>query len=154
MQDVKVGVVLLLHETSEFALLRGAEIAERVDVLDAGFLEHAHALGKLQAERRPEILERLVRELLRDNLELVRETLVETVEHVSEEVIEHVEHLEEVFLDGHLHVEAGELAQVAMGVGILGAKHRANLEHALEIDSIAICLYSCGDCARHAGWPM
>ena len=38
-----------------------------------------------------------------------------------------------MFLDGHLHVEAGELAQVAMGVGILGAKHRANLEHALEI---------------------
>ena len=135
------------------ALLRGAEIAERVDVLDAGFLEHAHALGP-PGGASVEILELLVRELLRDNLELVRETLVETVEHVSEEVIEHVEHLEEVQLDGHLHVEAGELAQVAMGVGILRGNTGPISNTRSRSDSIAICLYSCGDCARHAGWPM
>ena len=115
-EHVKVGVVLLLDERAEDALVLGAEVPERVHAFDAVLLEHPDTFRKLESKRRPEVLQRLVRELLRDNFQFVREPLVEPVEHVQEQVIEHVQDLEVVLLDGHLHVQTREFAEVPVRV--------------------------------------
>ena len=115
-EHVKVGVVLFLDELPEDALVLGAEVPERVHALDASLSKHRDPLRKLESERRAKVLEGLVRELLGHDLELVLKPLVQAVEHVQEQVVQNVEHLEVVLLDGHLHVQSRELAQVAVGV--------------------------------------
>lgn len=42
-------------------------------------------------------------------------------------------HLEVMLVDGHLEVQARELAQVAVRVAVLGTEHRPDLEHSLEV---------------------
>ena len=45
--------------------------------------------------------------------------LVEAIEHVNEEVVHDVQDLVVVLVDGHLKVQAGELAQVPVREGLL-----------------------------------
>eukprot|EP00760_Papus_ankaliazontas_P011489 PhM_4_TR14805/c0_g1_i1/m.89292 len=52
------------------------------------------------------------------------------LEHTVEQRLGDVEDLVVVVVNDHLHVEADELRQVAVGVGVLGAEHRGDLEHA------------------------
>ena len=52
---------------------------------------------------------------------------------MRERCVRDAQHFVVVLVNAHLEVEAGELAQMAARVGILGAKNRTHLEHALEI---------------------
>jgi hypothetical protein len=38
-----------------------------------------------------------------------------------------------VVVEGHFEIETDEFGKMAMGVRVLSAEHRANLEHALEV---------------------
>lgn len=52
--------------------------------------------------------------------------------------------------EGHLGVEADELAELAGGVRALCPEHGADLEGNLKPPHTTIC----GDCARHAGCSL
>lgn len=57
----------------------------------------------------------------------------EPVKEVGEHLAHDVEDLVIVLVKGHLQVEAGELGQMAVGVGLLRAEHGSDLEHALKV---------------------
>ena len=52
---------------------------------------------------------------------------------MRERCVRDAQHFVVVLVNAHLEVEAGELAQMAARVGVLGAKNWTHLEHALEI---------------------
>lgn len=67
------------------------------------------------------------------SVELLGEASIEAIEDVHEHVGNHVHGLVVMLFDRHLHVQAHELRQMAVGVGVLRSEHGADLEHALEI---------------------
>ena len=71
--------------------------------------------------------------LLADGLDLFVVALVQALEDVIENLIEHVEDFMVMVLEAHLHVAAGELAQMTMGKRLLGAEDGADLENAVQI---------------------
>ena len=71
--------------------------------------------------------------LLADHGKLARVPALETREDVRERCVRDAQHFVVVLVNAHLEVEAGELAQMAARVGVLGAKNWTHLEHALEI---------------------
>mmetsp|Transcript_5902 Transcript_5902/g.24712 ORF Transcript_5902/g.24712 Transcript_5902/m.24712 type:complete len:316 (+) Transcript_5902:337-1284(+) len=134
--DEEVGAVLSLDEVAEDFLVFGREVVEGalLRLGDAGLAEQRDALGEREAEgARFEVLERFERVGLRDDLELVLEVGLDRREDVREEPREHVEDLVVVLVDGHLHVEPGELAEMAPRVGVFGAEDGADLVDALEV---------------------
>ena len=151
-EDVEVGVVLLLDDAAQLLLHRRAaphtppapspHVAHRVHV-EAVVDQQLHRLRVRQHQRLARVHQRRegvlrlrlthsVKEHV-DSGELLSEARIESVEDVDEHVGDEVERLVVVLLDGHLHVQPGELAQVAVRVAVLRAEHGADLEHALEV---------------------
>ena len=131
-EHVEVRAVLLLHQSPEHAFGFGADVAERIDFFTR-LLEHLDPFLKRQSQRRPAVLQRLERVLLVHHTDFSLKSLVQAVEHAHEQLIEDIQHFVVVLLDGHFHVQPGELAQVSVRVRVFGAEHRSNLKHALQI---------------------
>jgi hypothetical protein len=55
--------------------------------------------------------------------------VAKSLEDFGESCSDHVDDLVVVKLEGHLHVEADELRQVTMGVGVLGTKYTTDGEN-------------------------
>lgn len=130
-EDVEVRAVLLLDEAAEPLLVLGREVVLKL-LVGASLLQHLDTLLERHDDRRLLVLKRLERVLLVDDGQLLRVALREVVEDVDEQVREDLKHLVVVRLDGHLEVEAHELAHVAVGVRVLGAEDGADLVHAFE----------------------
>ena len=54
--------------------------------------------------------------MITDDLEFLSELLVKTLENVNKHLCEEIKDLKVVLFEGHLDIEACELAQVAVGV--------------------------------------
>mmetsp|Transcript_8208 Transcript_8208/g.23372 ORF Transcript_8208/g.23372 Transcript_8208/m.23372 type:complete len:312 (-) Transcript_8208:98-1033(-) len=128
---VEVRVVLLLDDAAERLLLLRRRVLVVVHLV-AGLAQQRHALLEGDAQARVLVLEVLEGVLRAHGLDLVAVALVQPVEDVAEQVREHLEHLVVVLLEGHLHVQPRELAEVAVRVAVLGAEDGPDLHDALE----------------------
>mmetsp|Transcript_16109 Transcript_16109/g.40392 ORF Transcript_16109/g.40392 Transcript_16109/m.40392 type:complete len:599 (+) Transcript_16109:180-1976(+) len=131
-QEVKVGLVLLLHQLAQGALHLRVEVIVRANLV-AGICQHLDALRKGELQGLAQVLQRLEGVLLPDDLQLLAKALVEAVEHVHKESVQHVQHLKVVLLDLHLHVQPRELTQVAVSVGILRPEDGTNLKDPAKV---------------------
>ena len=112
-KHVEVGLELIADELSKDLLVLGVEILK-------GVLDIAVLRKKLYAvfEAESDILaeEGLERILIADNLEFLRESLFKTLKNVNKHLCEEIKNFKVVLFEGHLDIEACELAQVAVGV--------------------------------------
>ncbi|KAJ6259481.1 hypothetical protein Dda_5118 [Drechslerella dactyloides] len=136
--DVKVGVVLLLDELAQPDFSTGGQVFvfvgdAAVFLLVAGFEKHADSLleGDSRGLIQPD--EVFMRELTLDDIQLVTVSLVDAFEDRLEHVVNHVQDLVVVLFESHFQVQAGEFGQVTVGVAVLGAEDGADLVHSLEI---------------------
>ena len=132
-EDVEVGAVLLEHEGAEALLVGGAEVVEVAD-LDAIVAEHLDTLAEGQARNLAGLgeLELFDRVNTTDQVGLAAVAGAQAVEDVQHELLEETDNLMVVLLEGHLHIETGELGKVAGCVGVLGAEDGTNLHDTLE----------------------
>uniref|UniRef100_A0A7S3CR00 Uncharacterized protein n=1 Tax=Strombidium rassoulzadegani TaxID=1082188 RepID=A0A7S3CR00_9SPIT len=142
-EHVEVGVVLLPHQLAQGLLSLGGEVVEGL-LVDAGVLQHLHSLLEVDLEHGGLALEVLEGVLLLDDVQLLLVPGLQALEDVDEQVGEHVEHLEVVLLDRHLHIEARELAQMPVRVGVLGPEHGSDLEDAVEVGAESHLLVELG----------
>jgi len=131
--DEEVRAVALAHDGAEGLFLRGGEVVAPRHLHARVSLEQREALRVGDAEGgavEEEVLEGVLRA---HRLQLALEARVEALEDGDEEVGEEVQGLVVVLVDGHLQVQAVELAKVAVRVAVLGAEHGADLKHALHV---------------------
>lgn len=123
--------VLGLDKAAERALRLGRKVTQRVN-LHPGTRQQRHPLRERQPQRRAGVHQRRERVLAGDGCELGPHG-GQAVKQAQEDGFQHVQNLEVVLFDRHFKVQAGELAEVAVRVAVLGAEHGAHLVHALEV---------------------
>mmetsp|Transcript_23133 Transcript_23133/g.59104 ORF Transcript_23133/g.59104 Transcript_23133/m.59104 type:complete len:476 (-) Transcript_23133:597-2024(-) len=130
-QDVKVGAVARLDHLAQRTLQLRGQVAQRVHIGVAVVLEQRDALGKREAQRLEHgHVERVLR---LDHRQLLGVRGGQAVKDGLEQALDDVQHLVVVLVDGHLKVQAHELAQVAVRPGLLRAEHGPDLKHALAV---------------------
>ena len=77
-------------------------------------------------------LQRLDGVLLRDQHQLVLELIFDSIEYVRKQTAHDIESFVIVLLDCHFEIQAGELTQMSMRVGVFSSEYRADLKDSLE----------------------
>ena len=112
-EHIEIGLILLTDELAKNFFVLSAEILEGILYVSVVSKE-LNTLLEVKADiLAKEGLEGI---LITDNFEFFCEPLIKTLEDVNEHLSQEVKNLEVVFLEGHLDIEACELAQVAIGV--------------------------------------
>jgi hypothetical protein len=131
-KHVEVSVVLFSNESAESLLGLSAEII--VDILFvASFLEHLNTVLKVDFDDGVSTLELLEGVLVVDDLKFASEAFLNVFEKEDHQLANQIQNLEVMIFEFHLHIESGELTQVAVGVGVLSAENGSNLEDTLEV---------------------
>lgn len=142
-KHVEVSIVLLPDEATESLLGLSGQVLKRVLIV-ASFLQHGDSFLEVHFENWVANLELLERILLVDDGELATKSGLEVLNHVDHHIADDVKHFEVVILEFHLHIEASELAQMPVGVGVFSSEDGTDLEDATHVSAKSHLLVELG----------
>jgi len=131
-EDEEVSVVFGFHQAAE-KLFTGSGQVLFIAHLHSGLPQHLHCLRELQSKGRIEEPEWLMGELSRHSLDLVLEVVPQPPKDACEQIPNSVNHLMVMIFERHLQVEAHELCEMSVCVGIFGTEDSTHSEHLVEV---------------------
>lgn len=131
-KHVEIGVVLFSHNPSKGLLSLRAQVFEGI-LFVPSLLEHLTACFEVKLDNRVGTFELLEGVLVVNDGKFLGMSLLEVLGQVNDHVADKVEHLKVMVLDLHFHIEASELAQMPVGVGVFSTENGADFKDALHI---------------------
>merc|ERR1719336_1282932 len=131
-EDEEVSVVFGFHQAAE-KLFTGSGQVLFIAHLHSGLLQHLYCLGELQSKGRIEEPEWLMGKLSRHSLDLVLEVVPQPPKDACKQIPNSVNHLMVMIFERHLQVEAHELCEMSVCVGIFCTEDSTHSEHLVEV---------------------
>lgn len=142
-ENVEIGVVLLLDEVTQLSFSDGIEIFHS-GPFDAIFLQKVNTFlegelndGSLELEGVEGILDV-------DGFQFFGESGFQTAENVGKEFTDQVEDFVIVLLNGHFNIQTCEFTHVSVGKTVFGSENWTNFENSVEISHNAHLLVELG----------
>jgi len=114
-KHVEVSVVLILDNAAKSLLGLSAQVLELI-LLVTSISEHLHTFAEVDLDNGVSTDKVLEGVLVVDNTELLGESLLHVLEQVDQHGTNIVQNLKVMVLELHLHIQASEFTQVAVGV--------------------------------------
>lgn len=131
-QHVEISVVFLPHNSSESLLCFSREIFKRF-LLDSSLVQQLDAFPKAYLYDWVGALKVFERILLVNDAKLARVPRLHILKHEHHQFANQVQDFEVVVLEFHFQIQACELTQVSVRVGVLSSENGADLENTLKI---------------------